>query len=293
MVSRSLGSEPGGACTSRLFQLSGTYHRSTGLSLSKIVNLLPPASVNTRIGLPFLVLDMVDSTNNYAMGQLHAGLAKHGQAYFATHQFAGKGQRGRTWNANAGENITVTIILDATFPNNHYPFLLSASVALSCIDLLNDLRLSETRIKWPNDIYWRDRKAGGILIENIYHGNEWKYAVVGIGLNVKQTSFLFDKATAVSLKQITGSNYDPVTLAKELCSKLDARYAQLFTRNPDEIVQEFNMHLYKKGKQVKLKKANIIFDSCVEAVDFCGRLVTKDSLERSFSIGEVEWLATD
>jgi BirA family biotin operon repressor/biotin-[acetyl-CoA-carboxylase] ligase len=249
--------------------------------------------MNTRIGLPFLVLDMVDSTNNYAMAQLHAGLAKHGQAYFARHQFAGKGQRGRTWNANADENITVSIILHATFSNNHYPFLLSASVALSCIDLLNDLHLSETTIKWPNDIYWRDRKTGGILIENIYHGNEWKYAVVGIGLNINQTSFVLDGIKAASIKQITGFNNDPVILAKELCLKLDSRYAQLFTRQPEEIVQEFNMHLYEKGNNVKLKKGSIVFDTRIDGVDLSGRLVTKDSIERIFSVGEVEWVGGD
>jgi len=86
-----------------------------GLSLSKIVNLLPSASVNSRIGLPFLVLDTIDSTNNYAMGQLHAGLAKHGQTYFAFNQFAGKGQRGKTWNASPGENITMSIVLSPFF----------------------------------------------------------------------------------------------------------------------------------------------------------------------------------
>ncbi len=113
---------------------------------------MPHASVNSRIGLPFLELDKVDSSNNYAMGQWHAGLAKHGQAYFALHQFAGKGQRGKTWNAAPGENITISIILVPNFPNKQYPFLLSAAVSLSCIDLFNSLGVEDLSIKWPNDI---------------------------------------------------------------------------------------------------------------------------------------------
>ena len=82
---------------------------------------MPPSSVNSPIGQPFLVLDKVDSTNNYAMGLVHAGLAKHGQACFAHHQFAGKGQRGKEWNSPEGENITMSVVLDAKYPNNIYP----------------------------------------------------------------------------------------------------------------------------------------------------------------------------
>src|ERR1043166_10157738 len=76
-----------------------------------------------------------------------------------------------------------------------------------------------------NDLYWQGRKAGGILIDNIVMSQEtgvgsWKWAIVGIGININQTSFSNDLPNPVSLKQITGKNYDPLTLARELCQNL-------------------------------------------------------------------------
>ena len=237
-----------------------------------------------------MVLDKVDSTNNYAMGQIHAGLATHGQVYFALHQFAGKGQRGKIWNAVPGENITISIILSPDFLNNQHPFLLSAAVALSCIDFFDHLGLSELTIKWPNDIYWRDRKAGGILIENLYRANEWNYAVVGIGLNINQTSFVNLENVPVSLKQITGSDHDTIALAKELCVKLNLRYDQLCKGSGAEMLEEYNSLLYERGKIAKLKKGNIVFETTIDHVSISGELYTRDSMERIFSFGEVEWL---
>ncbi|MGI9137851.1 MAG: biotin--[acetyl-CoA-carboxylase] ligase, partial [Sediminibacterium sp.] len=78
----------------------------------------------------------------------------------------------------------------------------------------------ETKIKKPNDIYWRDRKAGGILIENIVRGNIWTWAVIGIGVNINQTQFSNDAGNPVSLKQITGKNWDVKSLQKKLSSAL-------------------------------------------------------------------------
>ena len=251
---------------------------------------MPHASVNSRIGLPFLVLDKVDSSNNYAMGQYHAGLAKHGQAYFALHQFAGKGQRGKTWNAEPGQNITMSIILEPDFSTRQYPFLLSAAVSLSCIDFLKNLGVEELTIKWPNDVYWRDRKAGGILIENVFRSGDWNAAVVGIGLNINQTKFSPQDIQPVSLKQITGNEHDPIQLARDLCNRLDARYTQLLEENIDNIMQEYNSLLYKRGKEVKLKKGNIVFVTTIEEISRSGELHTRDTIERNFAFGEVEWL---
>jgi BirA family biotin operon repressor/biotin-[acetyl-CoA-carboxylase] ligase len=276
----------GGASVSRLFQLSGTYHRLPGLSLSKIVNLLPLASVNGRIGLPFLELDTVDSTNNYAMGQLHAGLARHGHAYYAHHQFAGKGQRGKTWNASPGENITISIVIDPVFPNNQFSFLLSASIVLGCIDFLKQYKIDELTIKWPNDIYWRDRKAAGILIENVYRANEWKHAVVGIGMNVNQVAF--EGLNAVSMKQITGTHFKPTVLAQQLCERVNDRYQNLFAVVPEEVIAEYNSILYKRNEQVRLKKENAVFETTIKQVTILGNLETSDVVDRNFSFGEVE-----
>jgi BirA family biotin operon repressor/biotin-[acetyl-CoA-carboxylase] ligase len=252
-------------------------------------NLLPHDLVNSLIGKPLIILDTVDSSNNYAMEQVHAGLANHGYAYFAKHQTAGKGQRGKTWLGEAGENIAISIVLNATFPGNQNPFLLSAAIALAGFDFLQDLLKTDVSIKWPNDLYWRDRKTGGILIENIYQGNEWKYAVAGIGINVNQTTFP-EGINAVSIKQILGKELYTLELASHLCNKIQSRYEQLLGRKNNELIDEYNDHLFKKKQSIKLRKGNIVFETTIDHVSPTGQLITKDSIERVFDFGEIEWI---
>src|SRR5687768_15721624 len=85
---------------------------------------------------PFVILDCVDSTNNYAMGIVHSGMAVHGNTYFALEQTEGKGRRGKTWQSTSGENIILSIIADTGFLMVHHQFNLIAAVSLGCIDFL-------------------------------------------------------------------------------------------------------------------------------------------------------------
>src|SRR5258708_3284634 len=161
--------------------------------LSKNSNLLP-------IGHSFIELQSVDSTNNYAMARAAAGDAAHGTLFFAYEQWAGKGQRGRTWTSIPGENIILSAVLEPVALPASQAFLLSACVALACHDLFSQYAGPEQPlIKWPNDLYWRDRKAGGILIENSFKGNQWTLAIAGMGININQVVFPATARNPVSL----------------------------------------------------------------------------------------------
>src|SRR5437588_414140 len=137
----------------------------------------------------FIILDSAESTNNYAMAQVHAGLAEHGKAWFTADQTHGKGRRGRHWEMQKNKSIALSIIVDTEFLPIYRQFELSVAAALGCYDLFSKYAGDDTKIKWPNDLYWNDRKAGGILIENVIMGNEWKWSVIGIGININQTEF--------------------------------------------------------------------------------------------------------
>ena len=145
---------------------------------------------------PVLELFSVDSTNNYALGLLRPSHlterqenVKHGWAVFSHEQFAGKGQRGKDWLSKTGENIHLSIIIEPKCLHLQHQFVLIAITALVVRSVFEKYAQSDILIKWPNDIYFQDRKAGGILIENIISGTEWKWAVVGVGLNINQTGF--------------------------------------------------------------------------------------------------------
>lgn len=234
------------------------------------------------------ILTQTDSTNNYAMARIRAGVATHGQAWFAMEQTAGKGQREKRWLAEKGANILLSIALEPEKLGSPQPFIFNASVAIACHDFFKEISGDETTIKWPNDIYWRDRKAGGILIENIYSGEQgWTWSVVGIGLNINQTSFSPDIKNAVSLKQITGKDWDVLELTRSLCSAIENRVGSM---HPGQILNEYNARLFKKNESVKFRKENRLFDAVIKGVNALGELEVSGAITETFRSGEVEWI---
>ncbi len=249
-------------------------------------------------GYNFTILDSVDSTNNYAMAQSHAALATHGDAVFAFRQTGGKGQRGKTWHTGNGENIALSIIIEPKQLQVAEQFRLSVATALGCHDFFSSYAGDETYIKWPNDIYWRDRKAAGLLIENVIgsynpgkkSGTAWKFAIIGIGMNINQAAFDSALKKVVSLKQITGKHFDTVELAKELHQRVLQRVASLQEKEFDTLMGDYNSVLFKKDCVVKLKKGKIEFDTVIKSVTENGRLYTVDRVDNFFDFGEVEWV---
>ena len=238
----------------------------------------------------FNILDSTDSTNNYAMAMVHEGLAKHGMAWFAHDQTQGRGQPGKIWETAAGQNIVLSIVLQPAKLFFQKQFFFNAVIANTCYNFFKDLAGDGVSVKWPNDIYWRDRKAGGILIENKLMGKNWKWAVVGIGININQTVFKDGLTNAVSLKQITGKPYDPVSLARKLHEQVLETINAVTEADLPGLLLNYNEHLFLKDKMARLKKDNIVFETCIKGVNEFGQLMTEDAVERIFNFGEVEWV---
>ncbi|MBS1495343.1 MAG: biotin--[acetyl-CoA-carboxylase] ligase [Bacteroidetes bacterium] len=238
----------------------------------------------------FSILNSVDSTNNYAMRQVHAAMARHGMAWFAQEQTAGKGQRGKIWQTGKGENIALSIVLEPKGLAVTDQFRVSVAVSLGCFDFFNTLCNGNVSIKWPNDIYWNDRKAGGILIENVLQGKNWKYAIAGIGININQEQFDPSIKNPVSLKIITGKSYDTAKLAKQLYQKIMGRINDLINGDFVKMLEQYNQYLYKKNKDLLLKKNGIEFNTCIKGVNALGKLLTTDIIDNEFDFGEVEWM---
>jgi len=231
----------------------------------------------------------VDSTNNYAMGLVYAAMARHGTVVFAHEQTNGRGQRTRKWLSEPQANIAISVIIEPAGIELSKMFLLSKTIATGVLAFFNEFVSENIAIKWPNDIYWRDRKAGGILIENLVKGTEWKFAIAGIGLNINQTFFEGLEKKAVSLKQITGGTYDTLMLAKKLCTHLEKQFSK-FYKTPELIVEEYHINLYKRGQKVKFKKEARVFEASVKDVSNMGELIVEHAMEERFNVGEVEWM---
>jgi BirA family biotin operon repressor/biotin-[acetyl-CoA-carboxylase] ligase len=241
------------------------------------------------IGQPFIELLTVESTNNYAMGLARAGMAQHGTVVFAHEQTKGKGQRNKEWASQKEQNIAMSAIIEPANLQGAELFLLSMMTAVSVRQFFTGYTNEDVKIKWPNDIYWRDRKAAGILIENVWQGSEWRSGVVGIGMNVNQTDFGKLGRKAVSIKQITGKEFEPVRLAKELCEVLEQKF-QLLVSDASLIRKEYKSHLYKINQKIKLKKDNRVFETELKGVNDHGQMIVQHALEEKFDVGEVEWI---
>jgi len=236
-----------------------------------------------------LILDSVDSTNNYAMALLQKREIDAEIAVFAKEQTHGKGRRGKQWMSKKSENIMMSVVVQLQWLSISRQFDLSVAAALSCFDLFEKYILGNLFIKWPNDIFINDSKAGGILIENVIKGNIWQWAVIGIGLNINQQNFEEEILKASSLRIKTGKEYNVIELANKLHLILLARIEQLKAGDFEKMLEEYNSHLYARGKMVKLKKQNVLFETTILGVSQFGHLITKDSVERKFNFDEVEF----
>ena len=255
------------------------------------------AGLNTPIGLPFTELTEVDSTNIYAMNQVKTNLAGHGAAYLAQKQWAGKGQMGKVWEAETGQNILLSVVLDPkklVFEDLVLePAVVSMLVAVGCFNFFVAYAGDETSIKWPNDIYWRDRKAAGILIENSFRGPIWQWSIAGMGVNINQTEFGTDLNKAVSLKQITGKTFQVPALAKELCSYIEAALQIVVDKGPDTLLALYNNVLYKKGEQVQLdiEGQKITATICRVLSNGYLEIETENGIKQSHALGAIQWLS--
>ncbi len=209
---------------------------------------MSPATPNILLGAPLIELSTIDSTNIYAMDQIKQGLAKSGSCYTADFQTNGKGQHGRVWESSKGQNILCSYILELNTldalknwtPTDQIGF--SAAIALGARSFFAGFAGSETKIKKPNDIYFSDRKAGGILIENLVRGKEWTWSVIGIGMNINQNAFSSAAVNSVSsnpisLQEITNKSWDVKQMQKHLSEALNNAIQDWMIKGEEKTVE--------------------------------------------------------
>ncbi|QHS61418.1 biotin--[acetyl-CoA-carboxylase] ligase [Chitinophaga agri] len=245
------------------------------------------------IGQPLYILDTVDSTNNYAMEQVNKGQVTPGTAWFAMEQTAGKAQRGKQWSSPPGENIMLSIALQPGMLPLSRQFMLSVAVSLATCDWFTQYAGDETSIKWSNDLYWRDRKAAGMLIENVLRGNTWQYAITGIGININQTSFPTHLPNPVSLKQITGKTWDPIELTRTLCASIEERLKLLHPAHYDKLMQDYKSKLFRFNIPGTYRMNGELFEGIIRDVLPDGKLcLEKEGTLLQLGFGEIEFVIT-
>ena len=189
------------------------------------------------------------STNSLMKELIAKGEWPQGECFlYAGYQTAGRGQAGNGWESEPNKNLLCSILVESRKTKDKRPFYLNVAVSVAVHKVIKSfifersglLSLSEAvSIKWPNDIYWGDKKVAGILIENAIVGNEVQYSIAGIGLNVNQTEWHSDAPNPISLKQITGQETDIDALMQQL-------YAEVQKAEQEDVWAYYKAHLYRK-----------------------------------------------
>lgn len=241
------------------------------------------------IGKKVIYLPTCHSTNDIAAEIVHAGLFAEGTVVITDNQVKGRGQRGTTWLANAGENLTFSVILTPGFLPVNDQFLLSQTVALAIRAYLASY-IASAQVKWPNDIFLNRKKACGILIENAIQGNRIAHSIIGMGVNINQLAFENNYAT--SLGNETGRLYILSEEFQKLAGFLDAYYLKL--RSQAQIIQEeYLQNLFGYNQEVKFLYQGEVVNGTVTGVTpqgkICVKLATASEI-LEFGLKEIEWV---
>lgn len=235
-------------------------------------------------------LGEVASTNTYLDSLDNDAPQPEGCVVTTRRQSAGRGQRGNSWESEPDRNLTFSYLLRPVGVKPHEQFILSQAVSLAVVDVLSQYAEGFS-VKWPNDIYYHDRKIAGILIEHTLSGEEITRTIVGIGLNVNQTVFRSDAPNPVSLSQITGDTYDLDSLLEAVLDATSHRYRMCDARR-DGIRTDYMQRLYRKTGFYRYRDKTGVFEAVVEAVLPDGRLVLRhrDGKIRAYAFKEVSFL---
>lgn len=242
-------------------------------------------------------LDETDSTNRYLTYLCDQEHTTEYTTVCADYQTAGKGQRGNSWESERGRNLMLSIVLYPAFLPPQRQFLLSQLTALAVKEELEQWAEGFC-IKWPNDIYWHEKKICGLLIENELSPESITRSIAGIGVNINQEIFRSDAPNPVSLKQITGQEHDRSQILQGIVQRIRTYYEGL--RQPEagrravaaDIATRYDQALFRRIGWHPYEDSKGCFEARLLRVEEDGRFVLQDRTgrERAYLFKEVSYI---
>lgn len=232
------------------------------------------------------------STNRYLRERLRCAPLEEGSAVYADYQTAGRGQAGNSWESERGANLLFSVAIYPDCIPANAQFLISQIAALSVKRTL-ERHTGGIVVKWPNDIYWNDRKICGMLIENDLQGSTIGCSVLGIGINLNQEVWRSDAPNPVSLRQITGGSYDREAELHAFLDCFYAAYLRLLRGEWEEIRSEYLAALYRKDGYHPYRDAGGLFSARICGIAPTGHLQLQlpDGTVRSYAFKEVSFVS--
>ena len=234
--------------------------------------------------MKILHFEEVSSTNTILRDMMADGCDVAGTVIVAGHQTAGKGMGENRWESEPNKNLLFSIALNVSFLKAEEQFKISQAVAVAILNVISPKLLtpsnssnslnssissnssnpsissnpsnpsissnsSNPSIKWPNDVYVGSKKLAGMLIQNSISGIMMQTTIIGIGLNVNQLKFGKDIPNPVSLKMLTGNEFDLEKLLNELIVNINDAVEDLRTEHGKEIIDAaYRNNLFRCGE---------------------------------------------
>ena len=209
----------------------------------------------------------------------------------ADEQTAGKGMGNNGWESEVGKNLTFSLAVDMGFLPAERLFLLSKAVPLGIIEVLDELLPAEKlSIKWPNDIFYENRKLAGILINSTIKASMMDISIIGIGLNINQMQFQDWPTHPISLKMISGKDFDLQPLLEQIAERIIMKVEQLKT-GPTSIEQDYLKRLFRYHTWADYEVDREVLRLFMTGIDQFGRLQLVDEQQTSytFDIKEIKF----
>ena len=242
--------------------------------------------------------DSIGSTNTW-LRELKGGDPSFDyEVAVADFQTAGRGQKGNTWESEQGKNLLFSILAHPHNIKVREQFFISQAIALavsdSVISAVGPEFASGVSVKWSNDVYWKDFKMAGILIENTLQGDHILDTVAGVGLDVNQEVFLSDAPNPISLKNITGRDFDRDALLGDIVDRFIG-YMELPAQKRLEVDRLYCERLYRREGYYPFRDAQGEFEACIEGIrpDGCLMLQTPSGEHRIYEFKQVQFIQND
>ena len=224
--------------------------------------------------------ETIDSTNTY----LKENYEKLDNFTFVSADFqsAGRGRNNRNWKSEKGENLLFSLLIKDKALIDKF----SSLSVISAFSIIKALNLEHLSIKWPNDIYYKDCKLCGILLEAVTR-NEIECLIIGIGLNVNQREFVGEyKRTPISLYQITNQTQDMRLLKDKIFNQIYSDFMKV--KEGYDFYNDIKEYDYLKDREVYAEINNEVKQIKVIGIDSDYSLkVLKDNETYNLSSGEV------
>jgi BirA family transcriptional regulator, biotin operon repressor / biotin---[acetyl-CoA-carboxylase] ligase len=233
----------------------------------------------------------VDSTNKSARTLFSNKEAKEGSIIYSFHQKNGKGRGENKWYSSENQSICLSLIIEPEKLSFSSFFKLHMMSSIAIVEALEKHIHSESlKIKWPNDIYYKDKKLAGILITNDIAGKYIKLSIIGVGINVNQCDFPNDIPNPISLKQITGIEHNIKSLLHDISHSLLENYDTL-NSNIDFFNTKYHKRLYKLDVLSKYYINNKVQEGIIKGIDEEGKLKLEQNKNiHAFDMDEIKFL---